>query len=176
MRSASQKLRGAGAIVIGKLSTHEFAIGGPSFDLPWPPARNPVEPRPSSRRLVVGLGRRAWPPGCSRWRWAPTPAAACAIRPAACGIVGLKPTYGLVSRRGVFPLSFTLDHVGPMTRTVADNALMLEAIAGHDPLDPGSAAAPDGHYAAGARSRRARTCASASCGISTRSTCRPIPR
>ena len=61
----------------------------------------------------------------------------------ACGIVGLKPTYGLVSRRGVFPLSFTLDHVGPMTRTVADNALMLEAIAGHDPLDPGSAAAPD---------------------------------
>jgi aspartyl-tRNA(Asn)/glutamyl-tRNA(Gln) amidotransferase subunit A len=65
----------------------------------------------------------------------------------ACGIVGLKPTYGLVSRRGVFPLSFTLDHVGPMTRTVADNALMLEVIAGHDPLDPGSVAAPAGHYA-----------------------------
>ena len=53
-----------------------------------------------------------------------------------------------MSRRGVFPLSFTLDHVGPMTRTVADNALMLEAIAGHDPLDPGSAAAPSGHYRA----------------------------
>ena len=67
----------------------------------------------------------------------------------ACGIVGLKPTYGLVSRRGVFPLSFTLDHVGPMTRTVADNALMLNIIAGHDPLDPGSAAAPAGHYVAG---------------------------
>ncbi len=63
-----------------------------------------------------------------------------------CGIVGLKPTYGLVSRRGVFPLSFTLDHIGPMTRTVADNALMLESIAGHDPLDPGSAAATQGHY------------------------------
>jgi aspartyl-tRNA(Asn)/glutamyl-tRNA(Gln) amidotransferase subunit A len=58
----------------------------------------------------------------------------------ACGIVGLKPTYGLVSRRGVFPLSFTLDHVGPLTRTVADNALLLDAIAGHDPADPGSAA------------------------------------
>ena len=55
----------------------------------------------------------------------------------ACGIVGLKPTYGLVSRRGVFPLSFTLDHVGPLTRTVADNALLLDAIAGHDPADPG---------------------------------------
>src|SRR5258707_6124559 len=58
----------------------------------------------------------------------------------ACGIVGLKPTYGLVSRRGVFPLSFTLDHVGPLTRTVADNALLLDAIAGYDPADPGSAA------------------------------------
>jgi aspartyl-tRNA(Asn)/glutamyl-tRNA(Gln) amidotransferase subunit A len=67
----------------------------------------------------------------------------------ACGIVGLKPTYGLVSRRGVFPLSFTLDHVGPLTRTVADCALLLDAIAGHDPLDPGSASAPAGHYAAG---------------------------
>jgi aspartyl-tRNA(Asn)/glutamyl-tRNA(Gln) amidotransferase subunit A len=65
-----------------------------------------------------------------------------------CGIVGLKPTYGLVSRRGVFPLSFTLDHVGPMTRTVADNALMLDAIAGHDPLDPGSAASVPGRYGA----------------------------
>jgi aspartyl-tRNA(Asn)/glutamyl-tRNA(Gln) amidotransferase subunit A len=58
----------------------------------------------------------------------------------ACGIVGLKPSYGLVSRRGVFPLSFTLDHVGPLTRTVADNALLLDTIAGHDPADPGSAA------------------------------------
>jgi aspartyl-tRNA(Asn)/glutamyl-tRNA(Gln) amidotransferase subunit A len=65
-----------------------------------------------------------------------------------CGLVGLKPTYGLVSRRGVFPLSFTLDHIGPMTRTVADNALMLEAIEGHDPLDPGSAATSRSHYAA----------------------------
>jgi aspartyl-tRNA(Asn)/glutamyl-tRNA(Gln) amidotransferase subunit A len=67
----------------------------------------------------------------------------------ACGIVGLKPTYGLISRRGVFPLSFTLGHVRLLTRTVADNALMLDVIAEHDPLDPGSAAAPAGHYASG---------------------------
>jgi len=67
----------------------------------------------------------------------------------ACGIVGLKPTYGLVSRRGVFPLSFTLDHIGPLTRTVTDNALMLDVLAGHDPLDPGSAAVPSGRYASG---------------------------
>jgi aspartyl-tRNA(Asn)/glutamyl-tRNA(Gln) amidotransferase subunit A len=61
---------------------------------------------------------------------------------AMCGIVGLKPTYGLVSRRGVFPLSYTLDHVGPMTRTVTDAALALEAMAGHDPRDPSSVPAP----------------------------------
>jgi aspartyl-tRNA(Asn)/glutamyl-tRNA(Gln) amidotransferase subunit A len=67
----------------------------------------------------------------------------------ACAIVGLKPTYGLVSRRGVFPLSFTLDHVGPLTRTVTDNALMLDVIAGHDPLDPGSVAVPAGRYTSG---------------------------
>ena len=74
----------------------------------------------------------------------------------ACGIVGLKPTYGLVSRRGVFPLSFTLDHVGPMTRTVADNALLLDAIAGHDPADPGSAADRRAVFRPYAGSRRAR--------------------
>src|SRR5207247_7750561 len=66
-----------------------------------------------------------------------------------CGVAGLKPTYGLVSRRGVFPLAFTLDHVGPLARSVADNALLLGVIAGQDPLDPGSAAAPSGHYAGG---------------------------
>jgi aspartyl-tRNA(Asn)/glutamyl-tRNA(Gln) amidotransferase subunit A len=140
-------LRGAGAIVLGKLSTHEFAIGGPSFDLPWPPARNPWNtahhPGGSSSGSGSGIAAGLFPMalGSDTGGSVRNPASAC-------GIVGLKPTYGLVSRRGVFPLSFTLDHVGPLTRTVADNALMLEAIAGHDPLDPGSAAAPVGHYAA----------------------------
>jgi aspartyl-tRNA(Asn)/glutamyl-tRNA(Gln) amidotransferase subunit A len=64
-----------------------------------------------------------------------------------CGIVGMKPTYGLVSRRGVFPLAFTLDHVGPMTRDVASNAMLLNAIAGHDAADPGSAAVRAENYA-----------------------------
>jgi len=59
-----------------------------------------------------------------------------------CGIIGLKPTYGRVSRRGVIPLSYSLDHVGPMTRTVTDNALLLNIIAGYDPADPASARAP----------------------------------
>jgi aspartyl-tRNA(Asn)/glutamyl-tRNA(Gln) amidotransferase subunit A len=142
------RLRGAGAIVLGKLSTHEFAIGGPSFDLPWAPARNPWNtdhhPGGSSSGSGSGLAAGLFPMalGSDTGGSVRNPASAC-------GIVGLKPTYGLVSRRGVFPLSFTLDHVGPMTRTVADNALMLEVIAGHDPLDPASVAAPAGHYATG---------------------------
>jgi len=141
------RLRGAGAIVVGKLSTHEFAIGGPSFDLPWPPARNPWNtnhhPGGSSSGAGAGVAAGLFPLalGSDTGGSVRNPASAC-------GIVGLKPTYGLVSRRGVFPLSFTLDHVGPLTRTVADNALLLDVIAGHDPLDPGSAAAPAGHFAA----------------------------
>jgi aspartyl-tRNA(Asn)/glutamyl-tRNA(Gln) amidotransferase subunit A len=141
------KLRQAGAIPLGKLSTHEFAVGGPSFDLPWPPARNPWNPghHPggSSSGSGAGVSAGLFPMALG------TDTGGSVRNPASCcGIVGLKPSYGLVSRRGVFPLSFTLDHIGPMTRTVEDNALMLDAIAGHDPLDPGSAAAPTGHYGA----------------------------
>jgi len=137
-------LRRAGAILLGKTSTHEFAIGGPSFDLPWPPARNP-------------WNREHFPGGSSSGSGA---ALAAGFVPAAlgsdtggsvrnpasfCGLAGMKPTYGRVSRRGVFPLSYSLDHVGPMTRTVADNAILLNVLAGHDAADPGSAdkAAPD---------------------------------
>ncbi len=132
-----QKLRQAGAIMIGKLSTHEFAIGGPSHDLPFPAARNPWNPdhHPggSSSGSGAGVAAGLFPVALG------TDTGGSVRNPAsACGIVGLKPTYGLVSRRGVFPLSYTLDHVGPLTRTVADNALMLDAIAGHDPEDPGS--------------------------------------
>ncbi len=134
-----QKLRAAGAIIMGKLSTHEFAIGGPSFDLPFPPARNPWNrdhhPGGSSSGSGAGVAAGLFPLALG------TDTGGSVRNPAsACGIVGLKPTYGLVSRRGVFPLSFTLDHVGPLTRTVADNALLLDTIAGHDPADPGSTA------------------------------------
>src|SRR6202030_3090838 len=142
------RLRGAGARGLGKLATHEFAIGGPSVDLPWPPARNPWNrdhhPGGSSSGSGSGVAAGLFPMalGSDTGGRGRNPGSAC-------GIVGLKPTYGLVSRRGVFPLAFTLDHVGPLTRTVSDNALMLEAMAGHDPGDPGSATAPAGHYASG---------------------------
>src|SRR4051794_35253118 len=139
------RLRGAGAFVLGKLSTHEFAIGGPSFDLPWPPARNPWNPdhHPGGSSSGSGAGVAA---GLFPMALGSDTGGSVRNPASACGIVGLKPTFGLVSRRGVFPLAFTLDHVGPLTRTVADNALMLEVIAGYDPRDPGSAAAPGCRY------------------------------
>ena len=138
------RLRAAGAIILGKLSTHEFAIGGPSFDLPWPPARNPWNrdhhPGGSSSGSGSGLAAGFFPMalGTDTGGSVRNPASACAI-------VGTKPTYGLVSRRGVFPLAFTLDHVGPMTRSVADNALMLGVLVGHDPLDPTSVQLPQSY-------------------------------
>jgi aspartyl-tRNA(Asn)/glutamyl-tRNA(Gln) amidotransferase subunit A len=138
------KLRAAGGVLLGKLSTHEFAVGGPSFDLPWPPARNPWHqdhfPGGSSSGSGAGLAAGFFPAAIG------TDTGGSIRNPASmCGIVGFKATYGLVSRRGVLPLSFALDHVGPMTRTVRDNALMLQVLAGHDPEDPASAdvAVPD---------------------------------
>ncbi len=127
-------LRDAGAVFTGKLSTWEFAIGGTSFDLPWPPARNPWD-------LALD------PSGSSSGSGAAVAAGLCmgamgtdtggSIRgPAAwCGIAGLKPTYGLLSRRGILPLSFSLDHAGPMCWTSEDCALMMDVLARHDPLD-----------------------------------------
>ncbi len=140
------KLRQAGAVILGKLSTHEFAIGGPSFDLPFPPARNPWNPdhHPGGSSSGSGAGLAA---GLFPLALGSDTGGSIRNPASACGIAGLKPTYGLVSRRGVFPLSYTLDHVGPLTRTVADAALLLDAIAGHDPADPGSAATPARRFA-----------------------------
>ena len=135
------RLRAAGAIMLGKLSLHEFAIGGPSFDLPFPPARNPWNtahhPGGSSSGSGAALAAGFVPLALG------TDTGGSIRNPAGtCGVVGLKPTYGLVSRRGVFPLAFTLDHIGPMARSVADSALALDVLAAHDAGDPGSAATP----------------------------------
>jgi aspartyl-tRNA(Asn)/glutamyl-tRNA(Gln) amidotransferase subunit A len=142
--TTTAKLRAAGAVLLGKLSTHEGAHGGPSFDLAWPPARNPWNREhftggsSSGSGAGVAAGLMPFALGTDTGGSIRNPAALC-------GLVGLKPTYGLVSRRGVMPNSFSYDTAGPMTWTVADCALVLQAIAGHDAQDPGSAdrAVPD---------------------------------
>ncbi|HEX2653978.1 MAG TPA: amidase [Xanthobacteraceae bacterium] len=141
------KLKDGGAVLLGKLATHEFAVGGPSFDLPFPPARNPWNrdhfPGGSSSgsgaAVAAGLVRMAM--GSDTGGSIRGPAAYC-------GTIGLKPTYGRVSRRGVFPLSYTLDHCGPLSRSVEDTALTMQVIAGHDSLDPASADVPVPEFAA----------------------------
>ncbi|MCC7273987.1 MAG: amidase, partial [Alphaproteobacteria bacterium] len=136
-----QRLKAAGAISLGKLSTHEFAFGGPSDDLFSPPARNPwntaLQPGGSSSGsgAAVAAGLSAAAMGSDTGGSIRSPSGFC-------GLVGLKPTYGLVSRRGVLPLSYTLDHAGPMTWTAEDCALLMEALAAHDPGDPASVAGP----------------------------------
>jgi aspartyl-tRNA(Asn)/glutamyl-tRNA(Gln) amidotransferase subunit A len=146
--AVTQKLRAAGGVFMGKLSTHEFAIGGPSFDLPWPPARNPWNRDHFTGGSSSGSGvatAAGFLPGAIG-----TDTGGSVRNPASmCGVVGMKPTYGLVSRRGVMPLAFSLDHIGPLTRTVHDNALMLDLIAGYDALDPGSSNRATGGYTAG---------------------------
>jgi aspartyl-tRNA(Asn)/glutamyl-tRNA(Gln) amidotransferase subunit A len=141
------RLRDAGAILLGKHETHEFAIGGPDFGLPFPPARNPWNTAyypggsSSGSAVAVAAGLCAAAMGSDTGGSIRGPAAYC-------GIVGLKPTYGRVSRRGVFPLSYTLDHCGPLTRTVEDCAILMQALAGYDLKDPASADAPVQDYRA----------------------------
>jgi aspartyl-tRNA(Asn)/glutamyl-tRNA(Gln) amidotransferase subunit A len=142
-----RKLYEVGAVLTGKLATHEFAHGGPSFDLPWPPARNPWNREhftggsSSGSGAAVAAGLIPAALGSDTGGSIRGPAALC-------GIVGLKPTYGLVSRNGVYANSFSFDHAGPMTWTVEDCAIVLQAIAGHDPNDPASAARPLPDYRA----------------------------
>ena len=140
----------AGAVVLGKLATHEFAYGGPSFDLPWPPARNPWDPAHFTSGSSSGTGA-AVASGMILGGTGSDTAGSIRGPAALCGIAGLKPTYGLCSRSGVLPLAFSLDHTGPMAWTVEDCALMLQAMAEYDPTDPASAdrAVPD--FTAGLR-------------------------
>jgi aspartyl-tRNA(Asn)/glutamyl-tRNA(Gln) amidotransferase subunit A len=145
--TAAAKLAAGGAVLLGKLSTHEFAIGGPSFDLPFPPARNPWNRDHFSGGSSSGSGA-AVAAGMVRMAMGSDTGGSIRSPAAYCGIVGLKPTYGRVSRRGVFPLSYTLDHCGPLSWSVEDAALTMQVVAGHDPLDPASADVPVPDFAA----------------------------
>jgi aspartyl-tRNA(Asn)/glutamyl-tRNA(Gln) amidotransferase subunit A len=135
------RLYEAGAVLLGKLATHEFAHGGPSFDLPWPAARNPWNREHMTGGSSSGSGASV-AAGLAPGSLGSDTGGSIRNPAALCGLVGLKPTYGLVSRSGVYANSFSYDHAGPMTWTVEDCAIMLQAIAGHDPKDPASAGHP----------------------------------
>ena len=145
--TCAEKLAAAGTVLIGKTTTHEFADGGPSFDVPKPPARNPwniehfTAGSSSGTGAAVAAGLVLGGIGTDTGGSIRGPAALC-------GIAGIKPTYGLVSRAGVAPAAFSLDHIGPMAWTAEDCALMLQALAGHDPRDPASAERPVPNYTA----------------------------
>jgi aspartyl-tRNA(Asn)/glutamyl-tRNA(Gln) amidotransferase subunit A len=135
------KLKQAGAVILGKHNLHEFAFGITTENPHYGNTRNPWNtervPGGSSGGTAAAIAAGL----CAAGLGSDTGASIRA--PASfCGIVGLKPTYGRASRFGVLPLAWSLDHVGPLGRTVADCAIMLQAIAGHDARDPGSAEAP----------------------------------
>lgn len=148
--TATACLASAGAVLLGKLAMHEFALGGPDPSCGFPLARNPwnLDHIPggssSGSGTAVAAGLCMGSLGSCTGGSIRGPASYCSI-------VGLKATYGRVSRYGVVPLSWTLDHCGPMTWTVEDTALMLQAIAGYDPRDPTSSRAPVPDYAASLR-------------------------
>ncbi|HJS86807.1 MAG TPA: amidase [Acetobacteraceae bacterium] len=138
---AVHRLSKAGAVMLGKLATHEFAIGGPAFDLPWPPARNPWDTRRYTGGSSSGSGA-AVAAGLALGALGSDTGGSIRLPASYCGIAGLKPTPGLVSRRGAIPLAPSLDTVGPMAWTAQDCAILLDALAGHDPADPASVAVP----------------------------------
>lgn len=143
--TAVAKMNAAGAICLGKLATHEFAFGGPSFDLPWPPARNPWNTDHFTGGSSSGTGA-AVTGGLALGGFGSDTGGSIRLPAAFSGLVGIKPTYGRVSRSGVYPLSFSLDHAGPLAWTAEDCALMLQVMAGHDPADPASANVPVPDY------------------------------
>jgi aspartyl-tRNA(Asn)/glutamyl-tRNA(Gln) amidotransferase subunit A len=139
--SAQQRLHAAGGILLGKNTTWEFAIGGPSWDVVAPPAHNPWNldhhPFGSSSGSAAAVAAGICPAAMG------TDTGGSIRMPAAvCGIAGIKPTYGRVSRRGVLPNSFSNDHAGPLARTVEDAAILLNVVAGYDKGDPASVDEP----------------------------------
>ncbi len=145
--ACNARLAAAGAVLLGKNATWEFAHGGPSWDILAPPARNPwnteYSPAGSSSGSAVAVAAGLAPGAMG------TDTGGSIRGPAAvCGVAGLKPTYGRVSRRGVIPNCFSHDHAGPLAWTTEDVAILLQAVAGHDPADIGSVDLPVPDYAA----------------------------
>jgi aspartyl-tRNA(Asn)/glutamyl-tRNA(Gln) amidotransferase subunit A len=145
--ACTELLRNAGTVLLGKLSMHEFAFGVHDPVQEFPQARNPWNTDYVTGGSSTGSGAALAAGYCYGALGSDTGGS---IRNpgAICSIVGLKPTFGRVSRRGVVPLSWSLDHAGPMARTVEDTALLMQAIAGYDPRDDHSSSLPVGDYTA----------------------------
>ena len=147
-----KRLEQAGAIILGKLNMHEFAYGASSAVSHFGPVHNPWDldriPGGSSGGSAAAVAARL----CAGALGTDT-GGSVRIPAAHCGIVGLKATYGLASIRGIVPLQVSLDHVGPMCRSVADASLMLQALVGYDPGDVGSVQAPAVDYSSALRRR-----------------------
>ena len=148
-----RKLRKAGAVIIGKANLHEFAYGATNENPHYGPTHNPW----AHERITGGSSGGSTAAVCAGLCVAAigTDTGGSIRVPAAlCGIVGLKPTFGRVSVHGVFPLAPTLDHVGPLARSVADAAILLGALAGRDPLDPTSAPKPTDDFMPSGKAKR----------------------
>ena len=145
--AVAARFRQAGAILLGKLNMHQFAYGPTGENPDYGHMRNPWDLERIAGGSSGGSGSAAAAGQCVITTGSDT-GGSIRIPAALCGIVGLKPTYGLVSRRGLTPLSWSLDHPGPMVRTVEDAALSLNVMAGHDPGDPASANVTIPDYAA----------------------------
>ena len=133
------KLRKSGAIIMGKLQMHEFALGATSINPHDGPARNPWDTTRITGGSSGGSGSSVASGQCMAALGTDT-GGSVRIPASLCGIVGMKPSFGRISRTGVYPLSWTMDTVGPLTRTVEDAAIMLDSIAGFDPNDKSSVA------------------------------------
>lgn len=143
--TVTARLRGAGAVLLGKLNLHEWALGVTNVNPHFGPARNPWDPDRISGGSSGGSAAAIAARLCLGSVGSDTGGSA-RIPAALCGVVGLKPTYGRISLRGVVPLSWSLDHAGPMGSTVHDVALLLQVLAGYDPDDPASVNAPVDDY------------------------------
>lgn len=143
--TTAAKLKAAGGILLGKLHTYEYALGGPDFSTPFLPARNPWNVERITGGSSSGSGS-AVASGLAMGAMGSCTGGSIRGPASLCGIVGLKATYGRISRAGVVTLSWSQDHAGPMTWTVEDVALMLQVLAGHDPKDPASSTAPVPNY------------------------------
>ncbi len=136
-----RRLRTAGAVLLGKLTLHEFAIGWPDRAIGFPIARNPWDTTRTPGGSSTGTGA-AVAAGLILGGLGTDTGGSIRGPAAYCGIGGLKPTFGRVSKEGCVPLGYSLDHIGPMARTAHDCALLLQALAGFDSADPCSADAP----------------------------------